>query len=140
MSFKEYRKLETSSKVGELSKICNFVAQECQRLSFDKEDTIRLLTVVSEAVSNIMRHAYEGQDDKPIVIELNLYENKIVITFSDWGKEFNPGEVASPVFDGTREGGYGWFIINHYTDETHYCRNGDGKNTLTVVKVFDKKK
>ena len=80
-----------------------------------------------------MRHAYGGQEDKPIVIELKLYENKIVIAFSDWGKEFNPSEISPPVFDGTREGGYGWFIINHYTDETHYCHNGDGKNTLTVV-------
>ena len=139
MPYTVYKKLETSSNVNELSKIRDFVAHECSS-SFDKDSIMELLTVINEAVSNIMRHAYEGQIDGSIVTELTMYDNKIKLVFTDWGKEFEPDKIPPPIFDGTREGGYGWYIINNYTDEVHYCRNGDRKNILILIKEFKKKK
>jgi anti-sigma regulatory factor (Ser/Thr protein kinase) len=134
-----YKKLETSSNINEISKIRNFIAEECQRISpllFDKDCLTKILTAVSEAAGNIMRHAYEGRINERIIIELTIYDDKIKITFTDWGKGFEPSKIPSPIFDGTREGGYGWYIINHFTDKVYYSRNNGEKNTLILIKKY----
>ena len=56
--------------------------------------------VCGEAVSNIIRHAYDGKTDQPIFLEILLYPDFLEIRFKDMGKQLpiNPGESKDTLF------------------------------------------
>ena len=45
-----------------------------------------------------------------------------------------PDQVAPPVFDGTREGGFGVYLIRQLVDEVHYTRDSAGLCAIHLVK------
>ena len=43
-------------------------------------------TAVSEAVTNAIIHGYDGQEDRTVRIEAEIYDNEVTIIVSDKGK------------------------------------------------------
>jgi len=89
--------------------------------------------VCGEAVSNIIRHAYDGKTDQPIFLEILLYPDFLEIRFKDMGKQLpiNPGE--SKDLSDYRERGLGLFLISNLSDY-HYFEQSQEIGTLLVVK------
>ena len=93
--------------------------------------------VLSEALNNIVEHAYQYCEDGKIEIGLTSDVKCIDIDLIDHGKQF-PGvplkkemhgnEIA---FEDLPEGGFGWFLIHSLTDKISY-RLADGKNILSL--------
>jgi anti-sigma regulatory factor (Ser/Thr protein kinase) len=54
--------------------------------------------------------------------------DEVIIEFFDWGEGFDPQSVAPPVFNGSRDDGFGIHIISHTVDEVIYSRQDQGKN------------
>lgn len=86
--------------------------------------------VLSEAMTNIVRHGYGGIDG---VIECDLVVNDTSVDccLSDTGRSFDPAGAgrAPPEPDDLAEGGYGWFLIRSLTNKLSYTREG-GRNVL----------
>jgi sigma-B regulation protein RsbU (phosphoserine phosphatase) len=75
---------------------------------------------VTEVVTNIIRHAYEGHAGKKIIIEARAFEDRVAITLTHWGKRFRPdsGQIRLP--EPASEHGYGLFIISKVADKATY--------------------
>ncbi|RMG44468.1 MAG: hypothetical protein D6723_19290 [Acidobacteria bacterium] len=138
-----HTELEISSALSNLGRARAFVREVCQDLSqppLDEDHTHQLELAVNEAASNIMRHAYGGRPDQPIQIEADVFPDRIVIRLSDWGVAFDPRQVSPPRFDGSQEGGFGWFIITQSFDEVNYSRDEQGKNCICLTKYLNTEK
>ena len=98
----------------------------------DHADSMELVT--SEAVTNVIRHAYEGADDQPIRLVANLYSSFVELLVLHHGIEFDPSTVAPPSFDGGRDGGFGLFIIGELVDYVDYCSLRDGWQCTRMIK------
>lgn len=93
-----------------------------------------LVLAVSEAASNILDHAYWGSRDKRLQVAVEAYEGEVHVVLSDWGRPFDPRAVAQPMFDGSRDGGFGVYIITQAVDDYRYYRDDLGRNCLRLVR------
>ena len=132
-----HAELEVSSDLAELARVRAFVRRFCQDLpgsALDEDRTSQLELAVNEAVSNIIRHAYHGRTDQQIQVETELFTDRISIRLYHWGEAFDPKTVRPPAFDGSREGGFGVYIIAQSVDAVRYSRDGQGRNCICLVK------
>ncbi len=132
-----HAEIEISSDTSELARIRRFVREFCQGIpgpALDEDIINQLEIAVNEALTNIMRHAYHGRTDQRIQIEARASANRISISLCHWGETFSPEMVEPPAFDGSREGGFGVYIIDRCVDETIYSCDGHGKNCVCLVK------
>jgi anti-sigma B factor antagonist len=128
---------EVTSAATELVRLRTFVRTFCQELPvrlLDEEGVSQLELAVTEAASNIMRHAYHGRPDQRIQVTVDGFADRICIRLWHHGTGFDPATVQPPVFDGSRDGGFGVYIIAQCVDEVHYVRDEQGGNCICLVK------
>ena len=100
------------------------------------ERTVYLVTLVMEEVlTNIIKYAYEDEDEHVIGIELTLGEQDVLITTEDDGREFDPLSVPPPRISGDIEdlqpGGLGIHLIRNLSHSVEYVRT-DRLNRFAV--------
>ena len=129
--------MEVMSDPAEINTIRKFVQRFCKENSgLLSEDALHALVLAtSEAVSNIVLHSYDGARDRSIQVEAESYLDRICITLCDWGRPFERDGVPSPAFDGSRESGFGLYIIEQCVDEANYYQDELGRNCLALVKL-----
>jgi len=129
--------LELSSNLSELASARAFVRDFCGALSdppVDEETVAQLELAVTEATSNIIRHAYGGRTDQRIQLEADAFADHVVLRLHHLGASFDPEGVSPPAFDGSREGGFGVYLIAHSVDDVRYYRDERGRNCIALVK------
>ncbi len=132
-----HTELEVASDLAALALIRTFVRRFCRDLPspvLDEDDICQLELAVNEAASNIMKHAYRGRTDQPIQIEADAFADRISLRLSHGGEAFDPETVKPPAFDGSRESGFGVYLITQSVDEVRYARDERGRNSICLVK------
>lgn len=129
--FTKEDQLNIMSDLKELGKVRSFIRTFCTGIDDSILDDKRLGLIklaVTEVTANIIKHAYKGRAGNPIQVNAKMSPDEVVIEFFDWGEGFNPKSVAQPVFNGSRDDGFGIHIIAHTVDEVIYSREDQGKN------------
>lgn len=93
----------------------------------------RLTLALTEAASNIILHGDEGQQHKPITLTVDIHDDQVAVTLRHAGKPFDPETAAAPVFDGSRENGFGLYLIRKCVDEVQYGQDDQGRCVLHLV-------
>jgi anti-sigma regulatory factor (Ser/Thr protein kinase) len=89
---------------------------------------------LSEAAANIIRHAYRGRAHGPIEMVIDVDSDAARVVLLHHGADFDPRAAAPPSFDGSREGGYGLYMIAHSVDEVRYFHDELGRVGIRLVK------
>jgi serine/threonine-protein kinase RsbW len=95
------------------------------RIGFTYEDIEDLKISVSEAVTNVVNHAYEEKENGEVTIGFGVYENRLEVMVADHGGSFDLKEVKAKIgpydseesIENLREGGFGLFLINTLMDK-----------------------
>jgi len=61
--------------------------------------------------------------------------DRVCVTLSHQGKPFDPDAVAPPAFDGSRECGFGLYLIRQAVDELTYFQDERGRHAIRLVKL-----
>ena len=108
--------------------------------NFSYKDTNNMMVVLDEACSNIIKHAYKGEEGD-IDFEVQVREKGLYITIIDHGKSFNWKAFRTPnlnhYVDIGKKGGLGVWIIRKLTDKSDYQVTERG-NELLLVKYHSK--
>ncbi len=134
--------LTIKSDMDELGRLRDFIQEMCTSLgkSLVDGERIKMIQIVAtEITTNIIKHAYTGKKGSKIVVEASPSMDEIVLNFYDWGSEFDFSNAPSPVFDGSREDGFGLHIIAHTADYVRYWRDEDGRNGACVTFFLNKR-
>jgi sigma-B regulation protein RsbU (phosphoserine phosphatase) len=129
--------IEIRSDLGQLRHARAFVRAFCRALPappLGDDHTAALELAVNEAASNIMRHAYHGRADQRIQIEAEAFEDYVAVRLHHLGDPFDPSAVPLPAFDGSRESGFGLYLISRSVDSVRYYRDERGGNCIVLVK------
>jgi sigma-B regulation protein RsbU (phosphoserine phosphatase) len=128
--------LEISSDLKELARARAFVREFCTGLADPPADELidQLELAVTEAASNVMRHAYGARTDRLIQLVAEAFDDRLVLRLHHLGQSFDPAAVRPPVFDGSQEGGFGMYIISQSVDEVRYYRDERGRNCISMMK------
>jgi len=121
-----------------LELISEFIITQAQHAGFEPKDVYAIQTAVDEACSNIIDHAYGGEDLGTIVIKTNETDRALRIILKDKGKEFDPDDVPKPDIDSPleirKERGLGIFFMRKLMDQVIFEFSKEKGNKLTLVK------
>lgn len=107
------------------------------------EEMTEIKTAVSEAVSNVMLHAYKGDQEGPIYLEMETTESgKVTITVEDRGVGIDDVQKAmEPLFttgDSRERSGMGFTVMESFMDKV-LVDSSPGKGTkVTLIKSLDR--
>lgn len=89
---------------------------------------------LSEATSNIIKHVHNNSADEQFEIEVTVFADRIQIALRYEGEPFDPTQAPLPSFDGSKESGFGLYIISKMVDSFTYFQEMDHKNCICLVK------
>ena len=100
---------------------------------FKPAQALDLKIITGEALSNIIKHAYEDRTDKPIFIEILMFQKYIEMRIRDLGKQVPITAGRAGDLSDYRERGLGVFIIGALSDY-HFFDQGEQVGTTLVIK------
>lgn len=141
--------IKTLTILGQYSQIrqlCEFVAAGAREAGLSEDAVFHVELCCDEAATNIIEHAYGGEDVGDIVVEYAITTEAFTISLYDNGRSFEPSAVPEPdlpgenataddtAVDNLKVGGLGIHFMRNLMDEVHYSFDNDRGNTLVLVK------
>jgi serine/threonine-protein kinase RsbW len=121
-----------------LAKIGEFIRRVATNAGFDSLATYTVETAVDEACSNIIEHAYGGEERGDIECTCDETTENLTIILCDQGEPFNPDEIAEPDLSLPLEErdnhGLGLYFMRKWMDEIHFEHLPAGGNSVVMVK------
>ena len=129
--------IDIQSDLTQLCRAREFVRAFCRNVPcgpLDPDSAAALELAVNEAASNIMRHAYHDRRDQWIHLQGEAFPSRMLIRLQHFGDPFDPSKVHLPALDGSRESGFGVYLIAQSIDAVRYYRDERGRNCIELVK------
>ena len=139
--------LTVPGRYEEIQKICQFVADGAAKCGLDETAIFHIELACDEACTNIIEHAYDGEDKGTIEISWQLKDGKFTIVFHDNGRSFDPEAVPKPALppvppdpatppdiDQVKVGGLGIHFRRQLMDAVQFQFDEEAGNTLILVK------
>ena len=121
-----------------LEKICDFVQQAAKTAALNDNEVYAVQLAVDEACTNIIEHAYGGEERGDIECTCVAIKDGLKIILHDHAPAFNPDQVPEPVLnvplDEIKPRGLGLFFMRKLMDEVHFNFTKGKGNYLTMVK------
>ena len=102
-------------------------------VGFDEEDCRWITLAVHEALTNVIRHAYHNQHDKPIELRMRERDEGIEVVMVDNGMGVKQEQMCGRALDDVKPGGLGLHMIREIMSETDY-KPLEGRNELHLFK------
>ena len=103
----------------------------------DDATAAKVSIAVDEAVTNVIIHAYAGEVDHLVEIELRFVPEALEIHIWNTGKGIKDNEVVLPdpreYVRHPRKGGLGLLLMSRFMDEIHFQEAG-GKSECCMIK------
>ncbi|TGM04967.1 ATP-binding protein [Leptospira jelokensis] len=112
----------------------NYFFNLCLEHGFSLFDSMDLKLVIGEAITNIIRHAYLGNTNKPIFIEIQFDRDRVEIKLRDYGIKVEPKDLRSFDVSDYREHGIGLFMIRELTDYYFLDQSFEIGNQMVLIK------
>jgi anti-sigma regulatory factor (Ser/Thr protein kinase) len=97
------------------------------------ESALNVVLALDEALTNVIRHAYDGQSDQPIDITIVPMDNELSVIVRDYGKVADRSKIHSRDLDDVRPGGLGVHIMHECMDSVEYLPAPEGGGTILVM-------
>ena len=132
------RELKMAALNENLPEVLKFIGESLDSAGCKPADSTRIEVAVEEIFSNIANYAYNPMTGSATVsVELSENPLKIIISFSDNGKPYNPLAKEDPnvklAVSERKRGGLGIFMTKKFMDKVSY-EYKDGMNILTIEK------
>jgi serine/threonine-protein kinase RsbW len=134
-------------RYDEIKNICAFVTQGAADAGLDETAVFHIELACDEACTNIIEHAYQGEDKGSIVVSWQVDGSQFRITLQDNGRTFNPADIPEPTipndakpndseiqYDQLQVGGLGIHFMRKLMDEVIFEFNDHAGNRLTLTK------
>ena len=134
-------------RYDEIKNICTFVVQGAAEAGFDETAVFHIELACDEACTNIIEHAYEGENQGKIIVSWQIDGDEFHITLQDNGRSFNPADVPDPSiplnkksdnseiqYDQLQVGGLGIHFMRKLMDEVTFEFDRESGNQLTLTK------
>ena len=97
----------------------------------------RAEVVFEEVVTNIVRHGSAGERPGDIDVLVARHDGRLVLTFDDNGRPFNPLDRPAPAAPASLPeapvGGLGILLVRKLSTDVRYERTADDRNRLIVT-------
>ena len=127
--------IKVSSEPGSLKTIRQVVQKAAQLAGCDEKLVQNLVLAVTEASMNIIQHAYQGNPNGAILLQIQKVDSQLEFCLIDYGLPSCADEIKPRQLDELRPGGLGCHFIKHVMDEVQYLNLNKGAgNKLLMIK------
>jgi len=120
--------------LGLIGKIGEDIARSLKRYQGDREElAYHINLVLTEAMTNAIRHANENDPDKEVQISIQIANRELSIRVYDQGEGFDDRSLPSPEPRYLNDHGRGVYIIRSLMDQVTY-RRVSGGHVLEMIK------
>jgi anti-sigma regulatory factor (Ser/Thr protein kinase) len=135
--------MELRSNPAMLCVVRQALGQLATALGFSESESHAVVLAVDEALTNIIRHAYLGNVERPIeatfhrILEPQNGQRKdaLEIVLEDRGAAVNHKKLCGRALEDVRPGGLGLHFIRESMDTVEFSRKR-GRNQLRLVKFL----
>ncbi len=128
---------EFPGRFASLCDISDYVQKAAQEAGLSDFDRYAVETAVDEACSNIIEHAYGGENKGTIECSLNTQPDCLTVVLKDRGKHFDPSLIKPPDLNcplsARKNHGLGLYFIYQWMDDVSFTFEDD-RNVLTMIK------
>ena len=125
------------SQLEELARALDRIEDLLLQQAAERDLVSEIRLIAEEGLANIVRHAYQPEEEGEIEVVLALSETEVRLELRDSGRPFNPLEHPEPDLEAPIEerplGGLGVHLIRSLTDAQTYTRQGK-VNVLVLIK------
>jgi anti-sigma regulatory factor (Ser/Thr protein kinase) len=126
--------LEFTSHSANVSAVRKSIEKFSLDAGLDQPAAEEIGLVVNEALANIIRHAYDNAEDKPIDVTALRKGKGVTISIRDWGKGVDPSPMVERERDLMTPGGLGLMCMQKLMDDVKYEPQTDGM-LLTMTRT-----
>lgn len=134
---KSVHTLRIPSSTRYLEKVRRFVEVHAREADFAEDAIEQFKIAVDEACTNIIKHAYHGDDGKEIDLAVIIDDDRFTVRIRDEGLSFEPQKYSEPnIFElaqSRRKGGFGVQIMKRLMDDVQYRTMGH-TNEVSLTK------
>jgi anti-sigma regulatory factor (Ser/Thr protein kinase) len=136
-------RMELRSNPGVLCAVRGALGKLTEALGLPDAECRAVVLAVDEALTNIIRHAYQGKSDKPIeatfrrisVAQNGNRSEALEIVLQDHGVTVDRKNLCGRPLEEIRPGGLGLHFIRESVDKVEFQRR-NGKNQLRLIKFL----
>jgi sigma-B regulation protein RsbU (phosphoserine phosphatase) len=130
-------RLAFPSRPAELKRVREAIAATLETADCP-EDVVRdCVLAVDEACQNIIRHAYGGDPDGEITLDVRRDGDDLVVLLRDFAETVDPRRIKPRDLDQVRPGGLGTHLMQETMDAVEFAAVPDnGGNLLKMVKKW----
>lgn len=133
-------------RYDQIASVCQFVVAGAEESGFDLDALFQIELACDEACTNVIEHAYGGEEKGDIRVSWQFSGGTFKITIVDSGRPFDPNEVPKPTVPALPEdindmqiGGLGIHFMRKLMDEVHFFVGDKQGNRLVMIKHLTKK-
>lgn len=130
--------MQVLSNPANLSPVREAVRRSAGAAGFQEADVEQIALAVDEALTNVIKHGYDGRHDQPIDIRIELVaepgQTGLRCVIRDFGKAVDPDAICGRNLDDVQPGGLGVHIIRTVMDEVSYGPAEGGGTRLDMLK------
>ena len=129
--------IRVPSKLDHLADVDMFIEGILRGYGTDESLIADIAISVSELVNNAVSHGNKGESARAVSVSIEKNDGKVLISVSDEGGGFDPGDIANPVADENlmKEVGRGIFIVKSLMDSVE-AKQTDKGTTVVITKAI----
>jgi len=130
--------LRFPARAAELKRTRDAVRESVEACGCSAKSTADIVLAIDEACQNIIRHAYCGESDEVIELDIDQRGHDLVFSLTDRAPAIDPSQVKPRDLDDVRPGGLGTHFIRRVMDVVEFSRPASGRgNLLKMVRRID---
>ncbi|UCD30026.1 MAG: ATP-binding protein [Planctomycetota bacterium] len=133
--------LSVTSETENVAVIRQAVQEAVSRVGFSESVVAEITLAIDEAVTNVIRHGYDGQPGQPIELTIEKIERQgrkgLQFIIRDSGRQVDPETIVGRDLADIRPGGLGTHILKTVMDEVEYTRRQSAGMQLRLVKMIE---
>jgi anti-sigma regulatory factor (Ser/Thr protein kinase) len=109
-------------------------------MGFSAKARSEIIQAIVEACTNVIKHSYDGNFRKKIILTLKELPDRLEVIVKDLGKKVHPGRIRHRELHDVKPGGLGVYIIKQSMDMVWYDMTPRRGTELKMVKLIKKSK
>ncbi|MFI4860166.1 MAG: ATP-binding protein [Phycisphaerales bacterium JB063] len=124
------------STLTEAVDVLKHIVSAVEDAGYRREAVFAIRLALDEALANAVKHGNDGDASKTVTVEMDVNDQRVVISIEDQGPGFTPEALPDPTADEnlSRPCGRGVMLMNAYMTGVEFNDTG---NRVTLTKTFE---
>lgn len=118
--------LEIASAAANCKQARQFIESWALTAGYPDLERGRIVLAADEAVTNVIRHTYQGASDKPIVLSGEISDGHLHLRMRDYGPHVDPEKLKGRALEDIKPGGLGLHLLQAVFSVVEHIPLADG--------------